>query len=179
MLPLAKVAVIKVANVDGWGAAFERGVDDGMDEAGAHVREAAVVALATRTDPWGQAFAPITPTTLKLYATIGDDPSSLATSFDLKRDSKRSFKIRTRGKARAYAAIQQFGNPHNYLFNNSEPSPIPPRPPLPMRIGGVVDLPPEMRERVLSMIRGAIQGALISEGAAETARASRAIRRGR
>lgn len=160
-MPAAVITPRSTAPVDQWGPAVEEGISQGVQQGAAIVRDAATEALATRTDPWGAPFAPLSPVTVRLYATMGErDYASLGSSLALRRTDRTRVAVRVTGRPRAYAFRQQFGDEAAQMFNNAAPVRIPARPPLPMRSPGAVDVPPEMSAAILDAIRAGVRAAI-------------------
>lgn len=179
-MPHAVIRSAVVATGDEWSEALEQGLDDGLDQAAEAVISFAKEVIDARRDPWGSAYEPLSATTLKLYATEDLRPGdALRDSLAAKRPTTRNFTISARGNPSRYAYIQQFGNPNNHLFNNEKPAPIPARAILPIRESGIVELPDELRERVLELLRLGVRAAVISTGIQESGRALRQLRRRR
>lgn len=173
-MPAAVVTPSVVSEVDWWGDAVESGIESGVRDGAAVVQEAATQALQTRVDPWGTAFAPLSPTTIKLYASEGAMRSyaSLGSSLVLRRTDPQRVAVRVTGKPRAYAFRQQFGDDRAQMFNNEKPVRIPARPALPMRAPTVVDVPEAMSRAILAAIRKGVVDAIRREHG-KRARASR------
>jgi phage gpG-like protein len=153
-MPAVKTEAQTTDTVDRWGPAIQTGAQRGIQQAAGVVRDEAVASLERNADPWGAAFAPLSPTTLKLYATEGDPRGAISGSLraQLDPDGKRGV-VRPTGRARRFAGFKQYGSPNNRMFDNANPAPVPARPFLPIRDSGVVDLPPAVSERVLAAIR--------------------------
>lgn len=160
-----------VSSREAWAEALDRGVESGLKEGADHVRDEAQRALAARVDPWGAAFAPLSPTTIKLYAETGfvEALPSRSQNIGVRRKGVRHFGIRVTGPRalQRVAFIQQFGNPNNRMFNNAEPAPIPARPALPVRPSGAVDLPPETERAIYEAVRQGIAQAFERQTRAE------------
>lgn len=151
--------------VDQWGAAIETGVGKGLRQAAGVVRDGAQASLTASADPWGAAFPPLSPVTLRLYATIGDPRGSIGPTLRATYDEagKRGV-VRPSGRANRFAFFKQFGSPNNRMFDNENLAPIPARPFLPIRDGGAVDLPPETAAAVHAALRDGIAAALARGG---------------
>lgn len=159
-MPLVRVSAREVETEDRWAPAIESGVRAGLDDVGAIVRDRAVASLESASDPWGAAVYPLSPTTLRLYAMLGAPDGSLESGLRARTDADaRKVTLRVTGRARRYAYIRQFGNPHNLVFGEGE-GPIPPRAFLPIRPDDSVDLPQDVavavREALLAGIRAAL-----------------------
>lgn len=151
--------------VDQWGPAIETGIGKGLRQAAGVVRDEAQSSLASNADPWGAAFAPLSPVTLRLYATMGDPRGSIGPTLRATYDEagKRGV-VRPSGRGQRFAFFKQFGSPNNRMFDNENLAPIPARPFLPIRDGGAVDLPPETAAAVHAALRDGIAAALARGG---------------
>lgn len=174
-MPGIPVEIRSLAQTDAWGPVLERGLDDGLRDAAAHIAEKTAESMAARRDPWGAFFAPLSPTTIKLYAQGVEDGARLATAFRVLRGERRKVVLRVSGSARRYAYVQQFGNPFNRVFGEGL-GPIPARPPLPIRDGGGVDLPREMAEAVHEAVKRGVRRAVETDAGARIAQSSRQVR---
>lgn len=148
--------------VDRWGEALGGGVTRGIRAAAGHVQQEAQAALARNSDPWGNAFAPVSPTTLHFYATVGDPRGSISGALRVvvEDDGKRGV-VRAGGRARRYAHVKQFGNPNNRMFDNEKLAPIRARAFLPIRESGAVDIPPAMSASILAALQEGIARAFV------------------
>ena len=165
-----------------WTEALDGGAAKGAEDGAKVVRDAAETALANRVTPWGEAFAPLSPTTIRLsageqevgYMRTGRDGAERFVDTSITRKGKVGIEqrekpsglapssvVKVKGSARVnrVAYIHQFGNPRNRMFDNANPAPIPARPILPLRSPTVVDLPPEMSAAILAAIQGGISQA--------------------
>lgn len=150
-----------VSSADEWQDALDDGAADGIAEGADVVRQAAEDSIAARVDPWGAAFAPLSTTTVKLYASAETEIISRAGNVRVSKRRGSAFgplpagmeriaeshvvSVRGSRKTQQIAYIAQFGNPNNRMFDNEKVAPIPARPALPLRRsagGAVVDLPP-------------------------------------
>ena len=63
------------------------------------------------------------------------------------------------GASKVYAAVHQFGNPANKMYNRpgGNPAPIPPRPYLPFQDG---DLTPAAHDEVMDILTRALRAAI-------------------
>lgn len=180
-MPVVAIEPTQVASADWWGEALDEGLQKGVEKGAEVVREAATEALETRTDPWGAAFAPLSPVTIKLYATIGErDYASLVDSLRLRRKEAYRVAVTVSGRPRAYAFRQQYGSENAQMFNNSRPVRVPARPLLPTRDPGSTDGPQEIADAIRAAIRQGVIEARDRHLAAnirDTQRTLRALRR--
>lgn len=148
--------------IDRWGPAVQKGTEDGLDAAVDVLRRDAQAALASATDPWGAAVAPLSPVTLKLYAQLPEDRVSIAGGIRSYRDPGK-LKLSFRGRLYPVAYVKQFGNPDNRMFDEA-PAPIPARPFLAVRYPGAVpDLPMATKVEILALLKRGIAQAIASE----------------
>lgn len=161
-MPGALTDVKPAPEVDRWGEALGGGVVRGIRAAAGHVQQEAQAALQRNVDPWGNAFAPNTPTTLHFYATVGDPRGSITGSLrvTVEDDGKRGV-VRAGGRARRYARVKQYGNPNNRMFDNAKLAPILARAFLPIRESGAVDIPPAMSAAILAALEQGIARAFV------------------
>lgn len=124
-----------------------------MQEIGAAVQSETDLSFREQRDPWGNAWAALSDVTLSrrrgTSAQILSDTRRLSNSVNV-RASAESVEI---GTNVVYAAVHQFGNPANRMYNTprGNPAPIPARPFLPIRNGGL-DLPAGVRDDVMDII---------------------------
>jgi hypothetical protein len=142
-----------------WGESLERGTTAGVNDAAQAIADAGVAALQRRADPWGAAFAPPSPLTLKLRATMGAEVGVISGALILRRKSPRNVVVTVARAARDAAWLMQHGTANKQVFDNANPGTQPARPFLPMR-DGVVDLPPEMAAAIHEVMQAGIQRAL-------------------
>jgi len=112
----------------------------------------------TETDPWGNAWAALSPVTLKLRAALGRSGRILSITRNL-ANSKFSRLEGVRlvvGMAAKYAAAQMLGNPANKMYGKW-PAPIPARAALPLRPGGRLDMPQRLLVEIKETISDAIR----------------------
>lgn len=158
----AVIRATRVADIEWWDDAIDDGVESGILDGARVVRDAAQESLERRVSPWGEAFAPLSPVTIRLNVSLREG-ASLRSSFVARKDSETRAVVRVNGRARRYAYIQQFGNPSAQMFNNQNPVVIPARPMLPMRDSGAVDMPPEMRIAVSAALEKGVADAIRKE----------------
>lgn len=175
-MPAVLLSAQKIGGVQSWSSAVEKGLDSGVEKATNAVREVAQAALATRTDPWGAAFAPPSDMTVRLRATEVEDVGSIANAFVMVRRSTRKWTLMMRGKPYIAGHVMQFGTESKHVFDNERVVTQPARPFLPLR-GPVVDVPAELSETLLRIVTQSITDSLIREGIADSQRAHKQIRR--
>ena len=110
-------------------------------------------------DPWGNSWAPLKDSTLKLRRRKGYGGSdALVVSGTLQRSPEISvYKDSLTFTLDGLAAIHQVGNPRNRMVGKWR-APIPARPMIPVRKGGAVELPDSWRqvayENMIAMLEG-------------------------
>lgn len=135
-----------------------------MEEIGHGWRSFSDLCFREESDPWGQAWEQLSEVTLHrrrgTSAQILKDTGRLASSmtYDAGKDSLAL------GSDVIYSAAQFLGMEQGYagMMRNGAPIPwgdIPPRPAIPIRPGGVVDLPDEWRDFALNVLQSHIAGA--------------------
>lgn len=144
------------STIDGWSAAFstpEPATQGVAETISADVAER----FATRTDPWGAAWAPLSPVTIEIRARRGtrDGAGLVGARFVRILDGGRRAAV---GLASSVARWQQFGNPANKVFGRGA-GPLPARPILPITPGGV-EAPDDLLARVKQAFRAGIRAAL-------------------
>lgn len=116
----------------------------------------------TETDPWGMAWAPLSPVTVMFRARDGQLGKILQRTRNLANSAFSSVddarKRITVALGAPYARVHQFGNPNNRLFGKT-PAPIPARPILPLR-GRRLDFPAALRVELVETFKDAIRLAL-------------------
>lgn len=156
-------------NVDRWGPAIEKGTEDGLDEAVEVLRRDAQQSLAANSDPWGGAFEPLSPVTLRLYATMPESRASISGTLRSFRDPKR-LKLTYTGKNYPVAYVKQFGNPNNRVFDEGL-GPIPSRKFLPVRSPGAVpDLSMDVKIQIVALLRRGITQAIATQSTGSSRR---------
>lgn len=153
------------AGVEAWAAAFARS-DEWLKPLGELLREEVEQRFQQQSDPWGAAWAPQSPTTVKLRQREGKPgrilikDRYLANSFAwrVQRSPTPMVIIFSGGPAAAYAAAQQFGNPNNRMFGKAR-APIPARAMLPIRPGGKVDIPARLLAEIRAELEAAVRAA--------------------
>lgn len=147
--------------VDAWTQALSD-PSPALKAVGEMLREDVEMRFQTESDPWGNAWAPLSPVTVALRAKAGQLGKILQRTRNLANsafwrldDTKRRVVV---SLSAPYARVQHFGNPSNKLFGKT-PAPIPARPILPLR-GGRVDLAAEMRTELLETFKDSIRLAL-------------------
>lgn len=156
-----------------WSAAFAA-ADDWLAPVGEVMREDVEQRFQQQRDPWGAAWAPHSPVTIKIRIREGKPgrilikDRYLANSFHASIDrAAKTVTLASGGPAAAYAAAQQFGNPSNRMFGK-HPAPLPARAMLPLRPGGQLDMPPRLADEIRQTILDAFDAALARfRGAAE------------
>lgn len=135
-----------------------------FEEIGHGWRSFADLCFREESDPWGQAWEQLSEVTLSrrrgTSAQILRDTERLASSITYSATSK-SLKL---GTDVIYGAAQFLGMKKGYAgtMRNGRPIPwgdIPPRPALPIRPGGKVDLPDSWRDFAMEVIRDRLAGA--------------------
>lgn len=148
-----------VGSDDAWAPALEKGIEEGVEKVAEQVRDVAANAIRTRTDPWGAAFAPPSPLTIKLRARLVEDIGSLADAFILRKRSSRKVTLLMRGKQYPAGHVMQFGSESKHVFDNANTVSQPARPFLPIR-GEEVDVPEELTETLTQVLNQSVSDAL-------------------
>ena len=140
---------------------IRRGNPAVMEQIATMMADEAERSIAAGVSPWGEAHPPLSPTTLRLREKgFGLPSGALAKSMRTTASGDEAMALVT-GEASLYAGVRQFGNPANRLPNTDHgaPAPIPARPFLPIR-GGGVDVPQATIDRYLELLRRAfVEGA--------------------
>lgn len=142
---------------DAWIDAIQ-GPRDAMEAVSEIVESDVGERFRTETDPWGGAWAPLSPATLDLYRRRGKRASRdrLTNSrFSRVVDGGRRAVVGLRSKVSRWF---HEGNPSARIFGKS-PAPRPARPILPIRDGSH-DIPPALREDVMRAFREGIRRAV-------------------
>ena len=122
----------------------------GMRNVSLTLRELVQDTFRDETDPWGKPWPPHSPVTRELRQRAGNfsvqklvvrdgDPQSLYGSIT-EVSSDTTAGIEVGGNPGNYPEVHQFGNPNNLMFGGPA-APIPPRPFLPLKTNGDVDVP--------------------------------------
>lgn len=150
-----------VGEAHNWGASLERGTTAGLQAATEAVRDDAKAALAARVDPWGAAFAPPSPLTLKLRAAETEVGASIDSAFVV-RKAPRKFTLTVQGRSYAKAHVMQFGSVAKQVFDNARTVVQPGRPFLPLR-GETVDVPADLLATMEAVMARGVEMALMRE----------------
>jgi hypothetical protein len=155
---LVTMQVARRPDIDPWGEALGTGIDAGLERGAEIIQADAEESLALSRDPWGETFEPLSPTTQRIYGLLREvrDTSS---PIEVTRKGERSYAAAVRGR-RWYLGFKQWGNPNNRMYDNARPAPIPPRPFLPIRDGGQVDIPRDVNDAILAAITSAVREAI-------------------
>lgn len=131
-----------------------------LESIGAAVVADTDLAFRGQSDPWGQPWTPLSAVTQARRRQgpgtgsnqILRDSGMLANSINYQVSDDAVIVGTLVGTGRQYAAVHQFGNPANRMFNtpSGHPAPIPARPFLPIR-GNQVDLPASLRAEILAI----------------------------
>lgn len=175
-MPGVLLGAEKTGDFPTWSAALEKGIDVGLQKVAENIRDVARSALNTATDPWGAAFAPPSPMTIRLRAIEIEDTGRLADSLMTIKRSTRKWTVMPRGKKYIAGHLMQFGSESKQVFDNARAVTQPPRPFLPIR-GDTAELPADLEATVSQVVRQGISEALVKEGIQDSQRAQRAIRR--
>lgn len=138
-------------SIEAWGEALSDPKPQ-LEEIGAVLRENLEQRFASNTDPWGNAWAPISPVTIALRG--GDVDRDLSDRIVARVEGTKVFI----GLRSAVARIRQYGAPNNRMFGGPK-APIPARPMLPIRPTRRVDLPKELLARVMETVRESLRKA--------------------
>ena len=145
-------------NLDTWAAALAA-PEDAVRAVGEVVEAHVAERIASRTSPWGDAWAPQSPATIEINRRRGRRDDSLSrTRFVQVLDGGKRVVV---GFTARFARAFHGGAPNNKAFGRGS-APIPARPVLPLR-GRTHDLPPTLREEVkaafVAGMRRALRGA--------------------
>jgi hypothetical protein len=142
-----------------WGASLERALPASLTEVAEEIAGRGRLALQRRVDPWGAAFAPPSPLTLKLRATMGAEVGTISGALIVQRKSKRKVTVTVANRSRDAAWTMQHGNAAHAVFDNARTVNMPARPFLPMR-DGQPDVPPEMLATLQDIMERGVEMAL-------------------
>lgn len=148
---------VRTASIEEWSKAISA-PEPGMEAIAEVIGAQVDASFASRTDPWGNAWAPLSPTTIEIRAQRGDRGGSLRrTKYARVLDGGRRAVV---GLAASFARAFGSGAPLNKAFGRGS-APIPARPVLPLR-GRRVEPPPEvraeMRARFWEAMRRVLRG---------------------
>lgn len=152
------------SKVDAWKLAMEAGAREGVGRGAQTLLEYTEFLMAAHEDPWGASWAPLSEVTVRLEE---EDASNTAnTSFSrigsfrvFEYDHKVKADVIVRRKDRSVAGILNFGNPENKVFGRGA-GPIPARSFLPITQGGELNMPEPLRQRLIGIVRQALQETL-------------------
>lgn len=136
-------------SLETWGEAL-RQPKLALETIGALLERHLAERFRTRTDSYGRAWAPLSPTTIALHGDDGID--ELATRAFLRVDvTKKRVSV---GMRSSVARARQRGAPRNRMFGGSL-APIPPRGMLPLRDRRVV-FPPQLHAQIMRALRDSL-----------------------
>lgn len=157
------ITVTRQPDVSAWADAITAGIEAWAPAAAEALREAADSCFEREVDPWGAAWAPLAQVTINERNRLGQAGKILQRSGVLRRSLAGYPVTPTSGVTRArvapggpsavYAAVHQFGGEHT-----------PARPYLPIRPGGIVELPRELHEELVAMALASIRAAIRARG---------------
>lgn len=146
---------VQTVSTEEWGKALSA-PEPGLEAVAQVIGDQVDAAFAERVDPWGNAWAPLSPATIEIRAQRGDRDGSLRrTKYARVLDGGRRAVV---GLAASFARAFGGGAPGNKAFGRGS-APIPARPVLPLK-GGRVDPPPAVRAEMRAQFWAAMRRAL-------------------